>query len=207
MLVKIIHNAKPVPQQHNKGIADGGRKIVQFPIRIHLYGLLPKAVVTHDLKTLTQANKDAKSDAADSKAASDEAQAIKQEVADAIKTNQTTFSEERVKKAETDAANAKLSATNAELQQNGVAKIQKDLTNFKPNPPIDGLLHSVQFILVYNASVTPNWSLLLWKGPGLTVPGASLSGTRTHILNIALGSPAEQNRLIQNITISNAGFH
>lgn len=63
------------------------------------------------------------------------------------------------------------------------------------------------FCLVYNASVTPNWSLLVWKGPGLTVPGASLSGTKTNVLNIALGAPGEQNRLIQNITVSNTTSH
>jgi hypothetical protein len=74
------------------------------------------------------------------------------------------------------------------------------------NPPVDGLLHSVQFVVAYGASVSPNWTLLKWKGPSLTVPGASASGLRTHILNIALGPPAEQNRLIQNQTVINA-FH
>jgi hypothetical protein len=72
------------------------------------------------------------------------------------------------------------------------------------DPPIDSLLHSVQFVLSYGASASPSWTLLQWKGPSPT--GASTfaaAGQRTHVLNIALGpTAAEQNRLIQNQTVA-----
>jgi hypothetical protein len=106
--------------------------------------------------------------------------------------------------AEREADNAKKFADDAAKQRTNANTIATNLTGFRPNPPIDGLLHSVQFIVTYGGSVTPNWSLLLWKGPGLTIPGASLSGIRTNILSIALGPTAEQNRLILNQTIANS---
>ncbi len=166
-----------------------------------------KRTVTLDMNTLAKALTTSQADAKDANAAKDDADKIKREVTDAIDAGKTVFPEDQVKQAEIDATDADNFASNASAQKDGAAKIEDDLTHFKPNPPIDGLLHSVQFVLAYNASITPNWSLLLWKGPGLTLPGASLSGTRTHILNIALGSPTEQARLIQNITIANTGPH
>jgi hypothetical protein len=98
-------------------------------------------------------------------------------------------------------------AADSKKQQAKAKKIEDDIVNFKPNPPVDGLLHSVQFVVNYGGSITPSWSLLLWKGHGVTAPAASTSAARTHILNIAFGAPSEQSRLIQNITISNAGTH
>jgi hypothetical protein len=73
------------------------------------------------------------------------------------------------------------------------------------DPPIDSLLHSVQFVLTYGVSVSPNWTLLQFKGPSPT--GASTgaaAGQRTHVLNIALGPVGnqEQNRLIQNQSVT-----
>ena len=102
-----------------------------------------------------------------------------------------------------DAANY---AKHAKKQETVASAIEQKFANYLPNPPIDGLLHSVQFVVTYGANVSPNWTLLQWKGPSLTVPGASASGVRTHTLNIALGPPAEQARLIQNQTVINA-FH
>ena len=98
-------------------------------------------------------------------------------------------------------------AKNADDLKAAAAKIADNIVNFKPNPPVDGLLHSVQFIVGYGASVNPNWALLVWKGPGVNAPTALTSGMRTNTLNIALGSPSEQSRLIQNITVSNASLH
>jgi len=108
----------------------------------------------------------------------------------------------------TNAQNAAEAAASAEkdakAQQDKAASIATGLSSFKPNPPIDALLHSVQFVVTYGGGIAPNWSLLLWKGPGLTIPGASLSGVRTNILNIAFGPTTEQDRLILNQTITNA---
>jgi hypothetical protein len=106
--------------------------------------------------------------------------------------------------AEQFARNAKTFADHAKNQMAAAQKIEAAITGFIPNPPIDGLLHSVQFIVTNGASITPNWTLLQWKGPGITVPGASVSGVRTNTLNIALGPTTEQNRLIQNQTVINS---
>jgi hypothetical protein len=74
------------------------------------------------------------------------------------------------------------------------------------DPPIDSLLHSVQFVLSYGVSVSPNWTLLQFKGPSPTgASTGSAAGQRTHVLNIALGptgNNAEQNRLIQNQSVT-----
>jgi len=75
----------------------------------------------------------------------------------------------------------------------------------KIDPPLDSLLHSVEFILSYGATLSPGWTLLEWKGPSPASGSAfSASGQRTHVLNIALGAVgnAEQNRLIQNQTVA-----
>ena len=68
------------------------------------------------------------------------------------------------------------------------------------------MLHSVEFVVAYGGSVSPTWTLLLWKGPG-SLPGLSAQGVRTNSLNIALGPAAEQTRLITNQLISNVGAH
>jgi len=107
----------------------------------------------------------------------------------------------------TAADTAQLFGDDAVKQQTAAKKIEDDLTNYKPNPPIDAIGHSVQFIVNYGGSVTPNWSLLVWKGPGLTIPGASISGVRTNIMNIALGPTSEQTRLLLNQTLTNTLTH
>jgi hypothetical protein len=98
---------------------------------------------------------------------------------------------------------AKTVADHAQAVQKIVATIAVN-----PDPPIDSVLHSVQFVLAYGASVTPSWNLIQWKGPGLSGPAISGQGQRTHILQIALGpraasdkTGAEQARLIQNATV------
>jgi hypothetical protein len=81
------------------------------------------------------------------------------------------------------------------------------------DPPIDSVLHSVNFVVSYGAGISPSWSLLQWKGPGAgNTPLLSASGQRTHTLNITLGpksgEPAiSQNalRLITDQTIRNIG--
>jgi len=59
------------------------------------------------------------------------------------------------------------------------------------DPPLDAVGHQVQFIIVFNASISPSWTLLHFKGPSPgTGSGASATGTLTHTLNIAMGPPS-----------------
>jgi hypothetical protein len=68
--------------------------------------------------------------------------------------------------------------------------LQDMLLTLQVDPPLDAIGHQVQFIIVYNASVTPSWTLVNFKGPSSSSgSGASGSKTRTHTLNIALGPP------------------
>ena len=90
---------------------------------------------------------------------------------------------------------AKRFAADASIKAQKAKRIAEGVETFKPNPPIDGLLHSVEFVVTYGANISPVWTLLLWKGPG-TLPGLSATGIRTNSLNIALGPTAEQSRLI-----------
>jgi len=61
---------------------------------------------------------------------------------------------------------------------------QKLLT---PDPPIESIAQSISFVVTLSASASPNWSLLYLRGPSNSGPLASVSGIRTHTLNIALG--------------------
>lgn len=71
-----------------------------------------------------------------------------------------------------------------------------------PDPPINSLSHSVQFIVAYGAGITPNWVLLQWRGPSTSGSLASLGGGRTHTLNLTLGpSKDEQSRSLQTLAI------
>ncbi len=80
------------------------------------------------------------------------------------------------------------------------------------DPPIDSVLHSVQFVVAYGASISPNWTLIQWRGPTLNQSLAAANGIRTHNLAIALG-PRTGNanisqdalRLIQNQTVRQLG--
>jgi hypothetical protein len=58
------------------------------------------------------------------------------------------------------------------------------------DPPIDTLAHQAQFIIVVNASASPSWTLLRFKGPSpATGSLLSLTNTKTHTLNLVLGPP------------------
>jgi hypothetical protein len=169
-----------------------------------------KALVANNLATLTTILEYVKTDVDGAQAANAEAQAAAKRIDDVAARKDPppppTVDETDVLNAKRGASNAKKFADDATKKKTKASAIENNLTGFKPNPPIDGLLHSIQFIVTYGGSVTPNWSLLLWKGPGLTIPGASLSGVRTNILSIALGPTTEQNRLLLNQTIANS-FH
>lgn len=88
------------------------------------------------------------------------------------------------------------------------------INTFPPqvDPPVDSVLHSLQFVITYGANVTPSWTLLQWKGPGQTGNFVAAMGTRTHNLQLALGprsgaAPISQDatRLIQNQTVKSLG--
>jgi hypothetical protein len=74
--------------------------------------------------------------------------------------------------------------------------------------PIDSIVHTVKFMVTVGASATPNFTLVQFRGPGLTTPFASASQIRTNTLDVVLGMPAnpggkalseEQNRQLLNI--------
>ena len=76
--------------------------------------------------------------------------------------------------------------------------------------PLDSIAHTAKFIVTLGGNVTPNWSLIMFKGPGLTTPFASASRVRTNQLDVVLGMPAvaggktlsdEQNRQLFNIQL------
>jgi hypothetical protein len=78
-----------------------------------------------------------------------------------------------------------------------------------PDPPIDSISHSLNFIVTTGATLSPNWLLLHWKGPANVGNLGTYSDVRTHTLSIALGSPAggvgsEPNRLLNNQAIRQA---
>ena len=61
------------------------------------------------------------------------------------------------------------------------------------DPPIDAISHQIQFIVVWNANATPNWTLVHFKGPGAGLgPFASATDTNTHTLTIVMGVPNSQ---------------
>ncbi len=102
-------------------------------------------------------------------------------------------------------------ATNDAANAKQLAEYAKNLTTAPnpstPDPPIDALGHTVQFVVALSGSIAPNWTLIAWRGPAMNGPGAGASLARTHLLQLALGSPSagqggfEQNRLIQNNTV------
>jgi hypothetical protein len=61
-----------------------------------------------------------------------------------------------------------------------------------PNGPIDAIAHQVSFVVTLSGNVTPNWTLVRFRGPGTANNGfASASRAFTHSLNISMGSPAD----------------
>ncbi|WP_213772871.1 hypothetical protein [Bradyrhizobium sp. dw_78] len=77
-------------------------------------------------------------------------------------------------------------------------------TASSPNPPFDSIGHTVEFVVAYGGGISPSWTLLQWKGPGLGGTLASVTVNRTHLLQLALGEPSqpsEQSRIINNQAI------
>ena len=81
-------------------------------------------------------------------------------------------------------------ADNAKMLAAAAQKLAGIAVPKTPDPPIDSIGHLIQFVLAYGAGVSPSWSLIALKGPGLNGPLVSGSVNRTHILQLALGSPS-----------------
>jgi hypothetical protein len=92
--------------------------------------------------------------------------------------------------------------TKAVYQVLETARQELKATSASFDPPIDSISHQVQFIVSWNASATPNWTLVSFKGPG-PGSGAFLSGSRsdTHTLTIVLGSPADSSQKLNALQI------
>ncbi|MBK5655839.1 MULTISPECIES: hypothetical protein [Bradyrhizobium] len=75
----------------------------------------------------------------------------------------------------------------------------------QPDAPVDSISTTIQFEVAMGAGVTPSWSLIYFKGPGINSPFVAATLNRTHILQVALGAPSastnsglEQSRVLQN---------
>ena len=89
-----------------------------------------------------------------------------------------------------DAIRDRLKYGAADKVARALEKTAIELTVFL-DPPIDTITHQVQFIIVWNANITPSWTLVNFKGPG-PASGSLLSATKTktHTLNVVLGPPS-----------------
>jgi hypothetical protein len=104
-----------------------------------------------------------------------------------------------------DIADAKAAGQNADAAKIAANAIWKSIPQ---DSPIDSIGHQVQFIVVATGNATPNWTLVHFKGPGSSGNFASLTDTRTHTLNIAMGAPSgavnaspEQERMLNNLQL------
>ena len=166
-----------------------------------------KRILSNNMSTLSILDEYARDDVEHAREARRELEDIGRQADDARRRGpDAIFSGETVDRANELTAATKLFAEDAATKERKAKRVADGIVSFKPNPPIDGLLHSVEFIVTYGGSVSPTWTLLLWKGPG-TLPGLSAQGVRTNSLNIALGPASEQTRLITNQLISNVGTH
>ena len=93
---------------------------------------------------------------------------------------------EALKKAEDSIAKAKITMTAASKDATAA------LGQFPPNPPIDSIAHQVSFVVTLSGNVTPNWTLVHFKGPGTGNTFAAAGRAFTHTLSIAMGSPSAE---------------
>jgi hypothetical protein len=89
-----------------------------------------------------------------------------------------------------------------ELLQTAKQKLKAAGMSF--DPPIDSISHQVQFVVSWNATASPSWTLVNLKGP--TGPSAFASGSRsdTHTLSIVMGNPGSTEAKIAAIQIGNS---
>ena len=166
-----------------------------------------KRVLANNMSTLSVLDEYARDDVEHAREARRELEDIDRLADDAARRDPGEgFSARTLDRASELTAASKRFANDANTKEQKAKRIADGIVIFKPNPPIDGLLHSIQFIVTYGGSISPTWTLLLWKGPG-TLPGISAQGVRTNNLNIALGPTSEQSRLITNQLLSHVGTH
>jgi hypothetical protein len=87
---------------------------------------------------------------------------------------------------------------NADLAKQNAALASK---YFTPDPPFESIGQSMNFVVTLGASTSPNWSFARWKGPSNGGTLASVTGIRTHSLNIAMGpvtGTTEVSRVLDN---------
>jgi hypothetical protein len=87
-----------------------------------------------------------------------------------------------------------LSLVNSDAATRESAALKKSaisLTVFV-DPPLDTISHQIQFIIVWNASASPSWTLLHFKGPAPSGTLFSATKTKTHTLNVVIGPPSSQ---------------
>jgi hypothetical protein len=108
--------------------------------------------------------------------------------AEAQKIDSGSTAEKDKKAAQVFAEDAKANAENADIQSKEAAKSADAAVRNAPRkayPPFDSISHSVQFTVSYTGTLSPNWSLVQWRGPSGNL--ASAQGSRVNTLNIALG--------------------
>ncbi|WP_315834444.1 hypothetical protein [Bradyrhizobium prioriisuperbiae] len=76
-------------------------------------------------------------------------------------------------------------AADAAEQSKAAGENAGNVTKRIPDPPIDSVSHSVQFVVTAGASIAPTWTLVRFRGPIGNLAG--VTATQTHTLNIALG--------------------
>jgi hypothetical protein len=103
------------------------------------------------------------------------------------------------------------SAKEAGIQVTAAKDMATAAWDFLPHDaPIDSITHTAKFVVTLGGSITPNWTLVKFRGPGLAAPFASASRIRSNQLDVVLGMPAvaggkalsdEQNRQLFNIQL------
>ncbi len=96
-----------------------------------------------------------------------------------------------------------------------VARYQRELLDIKAqlktlaasskeklDPPIESISHQVQFVVALTGNISPNWTLVRFKGPTLNGSLASAARTRTHTLVIVLGDPGTEQAKSQRAALT-----
>ena len=84
--------------------------------------------------------------------------------------------------------------------QEGKAELELVLANL--DPPIDSISHQVQFVLSFNANVSPGWTLVRFRGPSPNSGLVSGSHANTHTLTIVMGaSPSDVSNKLNALQI------
>ena len=71
--------------------------------------------------------------------------------------------------------------------------LKSAIANLPTSSPIDSIAHQVSFIVTWSLNGAPNWMLVHFHGPETGSTLLSVSRGFTHTLNIAMGSPSNNN--------------